>query len=53
MMVYDWNFSRYTIEEMNTMREQRKLEAERKREQSSKDLTPHLIQFERLLMETD
>jgi len=28
-MSYDWNFSRYTIEEMNEMREERKAEAER------------------------
>ena len=51
-MPLDPNFARYTPEEMNEMREARKQEADRKREQLTKDITPYVSQFERLFLKS-
>lgn len=47
-MPYDWTFSKYTIEEMEEMRDQRKLEAEKKRQRMRQEMQPMLDKFTRL-----
>lgn len=47
-MPYDWTFSRYTIEDLNEMREARKQEAEKKRQRMGQEMQPMLDKFTRL-----
>lgn len=47
-MPFDPHCSRYTIEEMGDMREERKQVAERKRERMRQEIQPDLDRFEEL-----